>query len=103
MEQVEPYDTHRWAGWPGAFCLDCGIEDPVEIAIAYNMTDEPIDCPVCPVYKQMNNRLASLEELAKQGQEMGFYDKISKCSSCHCVTHTLDGTCGKCKAKKEKP
>jgi hypothetical protein len=19
--------THRWSGWPGAWCLDCGISD----------------------------------------------------------------------------
>lgn len=25
---------HRWSGWPGAWCLDCGIEDPTEQAIA---------------------------------------------------------------------
>lgn len=25
---------HRWSGWPGAWCLDCGIEDPHEIALA---------------------------------------------------------------------
>ena len=25
---------HRWSGWPGAWCLDCGIEDPNEIALA---------------------------------------------------------------------
>jgi len=25
---------HRWSGWPGAFCLDCGIEDPMEFAAA---------------------------------------------------------------------
>jgi hypothetical protein len=25
---------HRWSGWPGAFCLDCGCEDPREIALA---------------------------------------------------------------------
>jgi hypothetical protein len=30
---------HRWAGWPGNFCLDCGIDDPVEIAIADNLYD----------------------------------------------------------------
>lgn len=21
---------HRWSGWPGAWCLDCGIADPRE-------------------------------------------------------------------------
>lgn len=25
---------HRWSGWPGAWCLDCGCEDPFETAIA---------------------------------------------------------------------
>lgn len=25
---------HRWSGWPGAWCIDCGIEDPREIAMA---------------------------------------------------------------------
>jgi hypothetical protein len=26
--------SHRWSGWPGAWCLDCGCEDPREIALA---------------------------------------------------------------------
>jgi hypothetical protein len=26
--------THRWSGWPGAWCLDCGTEDQHEIAFA---------------------------------------------------------------------
>ena len=26
--------NHRWSGWPGAFCLDCGIEASIEIALA---------------------------------------------------------------------
>jgi hypothetical protein len=25
---------HRWSGWPGAYCLDCGCENPIEIALA---------------------------------------------------------------------
>lgn len=25
---------HRWSGWPGAFCLDCGAEDMREVALA---------------------------------------------------------------------
>jgi len=25
---------HRWSGWPGAYCLDCGQEDQCEICIA---------------------------------------------------------------------
>lgn len=26
--------NHRWSGWPGAWCLDCGQEDGMEIAVA---------------------------------------------------------------------
>lgn len=26
--------THRWSGWPGAWCLDCGCDDPNEMALA---------------------------------------------------------------------
>lgn len=25
---------HRWSGWPGAWCLDCGAPDPTELALA---------------------------------------------------------------------
>ena len=25
---------HRWSGWPGAWCLDCGTEDADELDIA---------------------------------------------------------------------
>lgn len=27
---------HRWSGWPGAWCLDCGINDPYEYCLAGN-------------------------------------------------------------------
>lgn len=26
--------VHRWSGWPGAWCLDCGADDANEICIA---------------------------------------------------------------------
>jgi hypothetical protein len=25
---------HRWSGWPGAMCLDCGVEDMQEVCMA---------------------------------------------------------------------
>lgn len=25
---------HRWSGWPGAWCLDCGIEDMREFCVS---------------------------------------------------------------------
>lgn len=30
----EPIVEHWWSGWPGAYCLKCGAEDPTEIALA---------------------------------------------------------------------
>lgn len=33
---------HRWSGWPGAWCLDCGMGDPFEECLA-----EP-GCVCCP-------------------------------------------------------
>ena len=32
--------SHRWSGWPGAWCLDCGQLDPLELALS---------CPKCSV------------------------------------------------------
>lgn len=34
---------HRYSGWPGAWCLDCGQEDPHEIAIAEGRVTENFD------------------------------------------------------------
>lgn len=39
---------HRWSGWPGAFCLDCGCEDPHEIALADNNYIK-VDDPTSPL------------------------------------------------------
>jgi len=32
-ETKGPFE-HRWSGWPGAWCLDCGVEDPGEACLA---------------------------------------------------------------------
>jgi len=33
---------HRWKlSWPGNFCLDCGLDDPME------GPDGLVDCPAC--------------------------------------------------------
>lgn len=31
--------THRWSGWPGAWCLDCGADDPMDTALANGDVD----------------------------------------------------------------
>lgn len=40
-------NDHRWSGWPGAWCLDCGQECKDELLMAgipedqlWNLTDE---------------------------------------------------------------
>jgi hypothetical protein len=43
---MEPIALHRWSGWPGAWCLDCGIYDPLEECIAVH--DVEGDCPDHP-------------------------------------------------------
>ena len=37
--QAEPTTGHRWSGWPGAFCLNCGAEHALENAIGLNWYD----------------------------------------------------------------
>ncbi len=50
---------HRWSGWPGAWCLDCGVEDELEICVAehdaslrcvlghwYCLAHDPLPCSV---------------------------------------------------------
>ena len=47
---------HRWSGWPGAWCLDCGQEDGMEIALADNaydpITDEWADADLQAFYRE---------------------------------------------------
>ena len=31
--------NHAWSGWPGAYCLRCGVEDPFEILLADGIID----------------------------------------------------------------
>lgn len=35
----EQKKQHNWSGWPGAYCLKCGVEDMEEVAIADNVLD----------------------------------------------------------------
>lgn len=52
------WSTHRWSGWPGAFCLSCGIGDPLEEALADGVDleqpgplPEQYRAPLCPAHK----------------------------------------------------
>ena len=39
--------VHRWSEWPGAWCLDCGCDDPYEVALGDNLIDF-VDDPESP-------------------------------------------------------
>lgn len=42
--------SHRWSGWPGAWCLYCDISDPAEYCVANheeNCTDVACNDDVC--------------------------------------------------------
>lgn len=38
--QLSDNMNHNWSGWPGAWCLNCGVGDLLELALAD-------DCPNC--------------------------------------------------------
>lgn len=49
---------HKWSGWPGAWCLDCGVEDQLEICLGDSCPHSPYpvppgepEIPPCPVHK----------------------------------------------------
>lgn len=40
MTKKHKHDTeHRWSGWPGAYCLDCGTGHAAENALALGWID----------------------------------------------------------------
>lgn len=34
------WGSHRWSGWPGAICMLCGCEDPLESAENFPVPDD---------------------------------------------------------------
>jgi len=84
---MEDTTHHRWSGWPGAYCMKCGIEDSLEYAIAndyYNPytgvwdTDEHkeeySDKPCSVSNKQWYDHL--VEKLGKEHADIFFPDGI---------------------------
>lgn len=37
------WGSHRWSGWPGAYCMLCGMSDPHESAVADGEFPFPLD------------------------------------------------------------
>ncbi len=36
QHQLSKDGSHWWSGWPGAYCLGCGADDPEELCLADN-------------------------------------------------------------------
>lgn len=51
LPEIAEKPGHWWSGWPGAYCLKCGSEDPMEIAIADNWYDPFTDQWDTPEHK----------------------------------------------------
>ena len=47
-------------------------------------------------------RMASKKKKFNLDKEMNDSEQISLYTNCYCMTHTINGKCGKCKARKEK-
>ena len=61
MGKRQPADhPHRWSGWPGAWCLDCGEEDATELCIGGV-------CP-CQCHAQFWAEYDCTAALAKEGE-----------------------------------
>jgi len=45
--------SHRWSGYPGSYCQDCFLDDPLEQAVADNLEDtDKWDCTECQAGKE---------------------------------------------------
>ena len=51
MSNARDGSGHRWSGWPGAYCLYCGMEDIREVCLADGHDLDCTDCkqPTCPI------------------------------------------------------
>ena len=45
--------AHRWSGWPGAHCLDCGCEHALENAIGMGWHDPFNETWISPIHKEL--------------------------------------------------
>lgn len=43
--------AHRWSGWPGAWCLDCGMPDMNEVCLADCAEGDPAEGIPCSEHR----------------------------------------------------
>lgn len=49
-------DEHRWSGWPGGYCRDCGIVDPTETCMTEGHIMFGLDAHGEPVIQELCKR-----------------------------------------------
>lgn len=47
---------HRWSGWPGAWCLDCGVADAKETCLVLGHPDNCSECVNLPCSEPGSNQ-----------------------------------------------
>lgn len=86
-DKAPKLQPHRWSGWPGAWCLDCGIEDPSEHCIAVHDFDtctrpecKHMPCPEPgskrhdPYYRRATMRAVMKEVISPKGQPLKMHE-----------------------------
>ena len=67
-------NEHHWSGWPGAYCLHCFADDPLELAVADNRYD-----PITNTWSsEEENRLYEEASICKADR-----DAIKDCYLCN--------------------
>lgn len=77
---------------------------PVDLLVALRMYGRFMRAKFSIIY-WAKIRMASKKKkfnIDKELNEMKDNKQISLCTNCYCMTHTINGKCGKCKARKDK-
>jgi len=54
-EREKRWKSHQWSGWPGAYCIWCFLDDPLEQAVADGTEEtDKWDCPECKAKENWN-------------------------------------------------
>ena len=87
---------HKWSGWPGAFCLKCGSDDPIENAIGLGWLD-----PYTGEYNSEEHRLEVMKALeCRVEDEYADGEPCSHPGCCNHITHPCEG-CGRIGCRKD--
>jgi len=70
--------SHRWSGWPGAYCLKCGSEDAMENAIGLGWYD-----PWYDKWDTLEHQAEVLEAIKCPVTELEWAEHLEKIGKLH--------------------